>query len=260
MKARRWILSVFLGAFLIAAHGISADCAEKRRDIREIPMYGNIEKNELHKQADQLFIKQAVTGAGSREKAAEQMLEVAWGHYHANEFGLAMRRFNQAWLLDPNEADAYLGFGLLLRKQNDLKGALEMYDRALQLDPRMAEAYTNRGNLLRHQGDTEKAMADYARAIESNPDFMLAYANRGILHFRTKKFDEAIADFSRAIELAPKDPQNYSDRGAVYLFMKDHEKAKQDAEKAIDLGYINPVFLKDLHEALKREALKGESS
>lgn len=46
-----------------------------------------------------------------------------------------MRRFNQAWLLDPGNAEVYAGFGSVLNDQGKTCEAMQMMDRALALDP-----------------------------------------------------------------------------------------------------------------------------
>ena len=46
---------------------------------------------------------------------------------------MAMKRFNQAWLLDPNNHNIYIGFGDILNKRGYIKNASLMYQKAEKL-------------------------------------------------------------------------------------------------------------------------------
>ena len=102
----------------------------------ELPMYGGIERSHVEKQADEEFIKSAIEQFGSKEKALKNCLSFAWGYYNnKHDPKTAMKRFNQAWLLDPNSAEAFYGFGFLTAVEGDSDMAIELYKRSLELDP-----------------------------------------------------------------------------------------------------------------------------
>ena len=221
--------------------------------INETPMYGNVPPTPDVKKAHEQFIKEVIEGSGNREAAIKNGLDLAWRHYHKGELNIAMRRFNQVWLLDNNNADAYWGFGLLLKEKRQYDEALKMYDKALASNPNMPEVYNNMGNIHKDKREYEKALDDFTKAIELKPDFFLAYANRGLLYFSTKEYKKALADFNKAIEIDPKDAQSYNDRGCAYFFMKEYNKAWDDVHKAQELGYrVHPRFLADLKKASGR--------
>ena len=56
-----------------------------------------------------------VTNSGSREKASKEFAGKAWLEISKGHEANAMRRFNQAWLLNPKYYQPYWGFGVLLR-------------------------------------------------------------------------------------------------------------------------------------------------
>jgi hypothetical protein len=65
-------------------------------------MYGQpeIPRPDFLKKADEVFIKQAVAGLGSREKASEAWWLEGEKYMAQGNLDFAMRRYNQSWLLN----------------------------------------------------------------------------------------------------------------------------------------------------------------
>jgi len=74
--------------------------------IDNFPMYGQpgIERPEFLKKADAEFIEKAVSGIGSREDASEVWWHEADRYMNEGNLDYAMRRYNQSWLLNPNNS------------------------------------------------------------------------------------------------------------------------------------------------------------
>lgn len=117
----------------------------KPKDINTVPMYGGTNKTESQKQADDEFVKNATETMGSREKAIEYTVQKAWELNDKNDLDTAMKRFNQVLLLDPNNADAYFGFGVISGKRGQIDEAIKYLHKALELKPDYAEAAYNLG-------------------------------------------------------------------------------------------------------------------
>ena len=84
-------------------------------------MYGNISKDAHLKEIDNKFINSVVEQFGSREIASKEHVKFAWYYYQNGDLKTAMKRFNQAWLLDPNNEEVFFGFGLLMSMKKNLK-------------------------------------------------------------------------------------------------------------------------------------------
>lgn len=95
----------------------------------QLPMYGNEDrgKNPDFIAQDDELIKKATTTFGTREHASEGYVEHGFDHYSSNELNKSMNRFNQAWLLNPENPYPYLGFALLLNKQEQSCDAYKMF-------------------------------------------------------------------------------------------------------------------------------------
>lgn len=93
-----------------------------------LPMYGGetAVKTPWMLQADKKFIDSVVKEAGSREAASISIAGSARAWLEQGDLDTAMKRFNQAWLLDPNNPESYRGFAEILKRQNKTEEAEKM--------------------------------------------------------------------------------------------------------------------------------------
>lgn len=125
-----------IAGYLIGLTVLLGGCATNHGTrIDNIPMYGQpqIERPDVLKKADEDFIKQATSGFGTREAASK-----AW-HVQAEKFmwegnmDFAMRRYNQSWLLNPNNYQPYWGFARFVAEQDKLDDAIEYLEKSKSL-------------------------------------------------------------------------------------------------------------------------------
>jgi hypothetical protein len=90
------------------------------KNINEMPLYGGIQKTKKQIDADIKFINESIRIAGSRKKAASELANNSWDAFYRNDFKLAIKRFNQAWLLDPENMEVYWGLGIILDRQKKM--------------------------------------------------------------------------------------------------------------------------------------------
>ncbi|MDQ5877867.1 MAG: hypothetical protein QG616_82 [Pseudomonadota bacterium] len=105
--------------------------------IDEVPMYGGIDRMAIPelRAADAKFISDVSAQFGSRENAAVTWVNRGFKLQQEGQLGMAMRRFNQAWLLNPKHPEVYAGFASVLHDQGKNCEAMKMMDKALELDP-----------------------------------------------------------------------------------------------------------------------------
>ncbi|MBT9613202.1 MAG: hypothetical protein IV108_08050 [Burkholderiales bacterium] len=128
------VRSVLTFSILLMAMPGYATASDEQR-IDNIPMYGQpgITRPDFLKKADEDFVKQASEGFGSRESASK-----AW-HTQAEQFvakgdlDLAMRRYNQSWLLNPNNYQPYWGFGRVMLQRGKIEEAIQHLEKSKQL-------------------------------------------------------------------------------------------------------------------------------
>ncbi len=99
-----------------------------RADISQ-PMYGSSGNSNNEKIASEnaQFLAEATNTFGTREHASIGYVDSGFEAHLANKDQLAMQRFNEAWLLNPENPYAYVGFGVLYKKQQQYCKAKEMF-------------------------------------------------------------------------------------------------------------------------------------
>ena len=124
-----YIIVVFILSTCSTSNKSNADNLQ----INLIPMYGNpnIEKKPFQKLADKAFIETVTTDFGSRENASMEFAGIAWRSYRTGDYSTAMRRFNQSWLLNPDNYLAHWGFASLLFDEGKTDKAAVHYNKAL---------------------------------------------------------------------------------------------------------------------------------
>lgn len=79
------------------------------RQANEMPMYRGIDKTSEMIEADNLFIKN-VTKEIDRDSASRHYSSIGFKLLNGNDYSTAIKRFNQAWLLDSTNYEVYWGF------------------------------------------------------------------------------------------------------------------------------------------------------
>jgi len=181
-------------------------CGGCSTPMNELPMYGGMEKTPMEIEADNWFIE-AVTKDQTREEASRETSEFGWQYYYKGDLKTAMKRFNQAWMLDPDNPHAYWGFGVLLGERSGKWGAfrkidqaIEMLEKADRLSPQnagiledLAYSYTRKGfsekEFYNRDGQEffDKADTLYSRVRQIEPRHKLLYYNwAACLHYQGK--------------------------------------------------------------------------
>jgi len=158
MKKLFFLLSFICCMFCVIS------CSEKT-PINEIPMYGNIPPTEALKKCNEEFIKEMTQRAGGREAGSQEAIKLAWDYYRKGDQRTAMKRFNQAWLLNPNNAEAFFGFAFLNSVQGKIDEAIPFYKKCLEISPNHQLALANLGRAYK-----EKAYLLYRKKRLDYPD------------------------------------------------------------------------------------------
>ncbi len=125
------LLTVIFAGVLVA--GCAMAPPEKKIDT--VPMYGQpeIPRPDFLKKADEDFVREAVAGLGSREKASHVWWLQGEEFVNKGDLDCAMRRYNQAWLLNPNSYRPYWGFARIRIEQGQYDDSIHYCERAKQL-------------------------------------------------------------------------------------------------------------------------------
>lgn len=169
------------------------------------PMLGGTPRTEAEKRADEDFVEASVKSAGNRELAAVQYGKMGWDAYKKKDYKASMGRFNQAWLLNPDYAEPYWAFGLMVGNQGNIDGSIALLKRSSALMPDqpkkarflcdLAYAYHIKGDPVEPKAAREKIYAEaldcYRAAEKLDPNLSLLYSHWAMLLFKQEKFKDA---------------------------------------------------------------------
>jgi tetratricopeptide (TPR) repeat protein len=125
------------------------------------------------------------------------------GFYSAGNYLFAADAFTEDIREHPRSANAWNNRAVTRVRLGDLNGAIRDYNRAVELAPDDAELYFNRGNALVSAGLYQEAIMDYDRAVRLNPVYARALFNRGSAAALAGKPDAARRDWQAALDLEP---------------------------------------------------------
>jgi tetratricopeptide (TPR) repeat protein len=102
-------------------------------DISLIPQYGGFQKTPEQVKADEEFVTTLINKFKDKRIASNETIKVGNKYYQKEDLNTAIRRYNQAWLLDDTNPEVYTSFGNILKKRGDESGANEMFQKANSL-------------------------------------------------------------------------------------------------------------------------------
>jgi predicted Zn-dependent protease len=162
------------------APGVSVTKRTYAAPINEQPFFGFAVKNPDQKAADDKFVAAILEAAGTREKAFEETTKRGWRAIGAGRIGEAAQRFNQAYLLSPEQSNIYHGFAAISQiRFNDLDAAEELFKIALKQPNPLKALNADYGRVLLIANRPRDAQPVLEQAVKDAPDFGDAWTNLG---------------------------------------------------------------------------------
>jgi len=147
-------------------------------------------------------------------------------------------------------ASAYSNLGNLLYSRRDFNGAIREYQAALKLEPNNADIHMNLGTALDVTGRTEEAITQYSQSIKLQPGNANAHYNLGIAYKNKHDLTSAIAQLKQAAQLAPTWPTPHL--VLLQIFKTSDPKAALD-ECMIADGMTHDAKLHDECQTLQQK-------
>lgn len=116
----------------------------------------------------------------------------------------AIREYEAAVLLRPDDAAANNGWGAALLADGQPRPATSILNAAIEARPDYAEAHYNLGIALTQMGDMEAAVEQFQTVLKLQPDDANAEANLGAALAELGRYSEAKVHLERALQLDPK--------------------------------------------------------
>ena len=206
------------------------------------------------------------------QKTKDEWLREGHTHYNARRYEEALFAYEQAIILEPNDAVshlyrgnalagllrhedalasyeqattlnfnlvwAHLGAGNALKALERYSESLDSYDEALRLNPNLVQAHIGRGDIdYLYYGDLEGALEAYEQAIKLDPNVAQAHNSKGVVLLASERYTEALAAFQHAIKLNPYLAEAYHNIGETLSKLGLTRQAQEAFARAKQLGY-----------------------
>jgi adenylate cyclase len=164
--------------------------------------------------------------------------------------------FEQALILDPNNADALAGaaridaaeaaFGSSDKSADLYARAMQRTNQALLLDPSQARAHFTKALLIMFKARANDAasaneiIAESEASLRANPSFPWGYWPMAVGEMLLGHYEQSISELQQAMKIIPRDPNIgiwHMEIGRSLLALTRYDAAIQEGLKAIDSGY-----------------------
>jgi len=165
---------------------------------------------------------------------------------------------------NPNNFEAFVTLGTLLRSESRFEEAAEAYTKALDLVGEPTQRHWSvlyfRGIAYERSKQWEKAEADFLKALELEPEqpMVLNYLGYSWLE-QGRNLDEALAMIEMAVEQRPNDGYIIDSLGWAFYKRGDYDRAVEELEKAIELQPSDPTINDHLGDAYWQVGRKLEA-
>ena len=149
------------------------------------------------------------------------------------EYRDALKQYDIAIKLNPNNAEAYVLRGDAKYWTSNYESAIRDYDKAISLDPNNSEAYWGRGDAKNALGLYNQALQDYNTVLDLIPSYAKAAQDRGNdVEFTLRNFRE-IRHHDKKLRFCPEDADTYLSRGLEKYKFGLYNEAIQDFNEVI---------------------------
>lgn len=167
-----------------------------------------------------------------------------------NNLTNALRAYEQALKLSPENAKALQGLSAVYLKNGNATQAEEVLRRAVQISPDDATVFFNLGLILERGGRLDEAAESYRAAVDRESSFAAAYTRLGGVLAQLGKLDDAERALRSATLHAPKDPVVWLALSSVLERKKDYvggfvavEKARVLDPERVDISVSRGILL-----------------
>jgi tetratricopeptide (TPR) repeat protein len=208
--------------------------------------YGSMLNQNGQSQEAVDYLERAVKGAPS---LGDAVIRLSDAYFKLNRYPDVIRVADKFLNENPKyfkraELLQYRGcsYGL---QNNDTK-AMADFEEALILNPNNAENHKNKALVLKKLGNLEGAIVSFTASLRINPMQPNLYSDRGFCHGTMGHFSEALADYEKVAQLEPKNPNSWFFIGQARMNLGNPSGACEAFKKGSDMGQPDAknMFLK----------------
>ncbi len=163
-----------------------------------LPLFGTLPKTNTEKAKDEEFVAMCKKNFNNLKEASQFFTDRGWDYITENEPDTAIHRFNLAYLLNPANAEAYWGLGVICYQRGEYDMASSILEKGMQADSSIADMVVDLAIVElscyeknRHQDDLLKAHRHLANAIEIEPSNISAWLKRAQAEYYLENYENA---------------------------------------------------------------------
>ena len=209
---------------------------EAAQTVYEEVLRGNLDNPDAYHGLGRIYLRQ-----GRYEQAIKSLqqalhlgrrdvgllVDLADAYRGANRHDFAERYYEKGINVDPSEARAHLGLGLIYQARGEMDKALYHLAMAKDLDPQTDAVDLHQGEVLLQSGRPADAETHFGAALQKEPEnveALLGLADAAV----AKGHDErALEALQSALRLAPNNPQVLFKLGEIYARKNKIDHARQ---------------------------------
>lgn len=172
----------------------------------------------------------------SDAQRVEQLTATGWALYRAGNRRGALRDFEAALAIDPDNIQALVGVSQAHIALGEFRQAGETADRLLQIAPGMAQAHRIRGEVWRRMRKLGPAETFIRESIRLDPNEALGFHYLAVIQFEKKDYRGALKSVERGRRLAPWYAVLAAQQALILLHLKGPKAAEPFADEALRLG------------------------
>ncbi len=179
-----WLLAVTASAYaqpqkVEIAPGASVSRKTYRVPANEAPFFNFAEKTEAQKASDQKLVDAVLERVPDRSRAAGTAIDAGMRAFLSdNDTATAAKRFNQAYLLDPQQSGVYHGFALIAAARfNDFDYSDELFRLAARMKSPAPPLRADHGRMLLIAGRPAEAKTLLEQAMKDTPEWAVPRMN-----------------------------------------------------------------------------------
>lgn len=193
----------------------------------------------------------------SDTQGIERRIQTGWALYRAGNRRAALREFEAALAINPDDYEALLGASQAKLALGALKAAGDLADRLLQVAPDRAQSHRIRGEVYRRLRQLGPAERFISESIRLDPDDALGFHYLAVIQFERKDYRGALKTIARGRRLAPDYAVLAAQQALNLLHLKGPKAAAPYADEALRLGTDDSYVLT---EAARVALMRGQTA
>ena len=166
------------------------------------------------------------------ELSALDYEEYAFEAYSLDQYEEAIKNYDMAIKLSPQNSSLYEGRGRAKSKMKRNEDAIVDFNKAIEMDSEPWYVFYWRGIANYELQQYGKSITDFDKFIEISPNHTNAYTVRAHAKHRIRQYSEAITDYSEAISRDPSNQYNYYRRALSKKEIAEFVSAQEDLRMA----------------------------